>query len=436
MEQLKYDILIIGSGLGGLTSAALLSKAGYKVLVVEKLPFAGGRCATLDYNGYKMNTGLAMATEEVHGELCREVGADFELRVPEPIYNYRIKGKDYAAPKDAGILTTMIKQAARDEDEEKKVMQAVRRGIAWAEPSYSMSLYEWITQYTDNPDIVGVFQFFVLMGAGINIHEIPAGEYFRMITETGFIRNMGFLPGGGSSLSGALVRAIEVMGGEVWVHCPALKVQVKNGKTTGAIIKKDKGEIEVFAQAVISNTGPKRTVELAGRENLSSGYLKDIEAVKSVPQFIMYIASDSPILEGSSIMALTDARRLIGVFNYSNICPEVAPEGKHLLVAGIFPTTSEPPYDFKKEVDLCMQDLRENIPDFDKHAEVLRVNTYHGDWALMRTWAGYNLPIKTSVEGLYMVGDVSAPLGWWGSPAAIKSGRMAVEDITQRYKPA
>jgi len=39
MKQLKYDIVVIGSGLGGLTSAALLSKTGYKTIVVDKLPF-------------------------------------------------------------------------------------------------------------------------------------------------------------------------------------------------------------------------------------------------------------------------------------------------------------------------------------------------------------------------------------------------------------
>ncbi len=57
MKQVKYDVVVIGSGVGGTTSAALLAKAGYKTLVVEKLPFAGGRCATHDYHGYKLNTG-------------------------------------------------------------------------------------------------------------------------------------------------------------------------------------------------------------------------------------------------------------------------------------------------------------------------------------------------------------------------------------------
>ena len=98
MKQLKYDIIIIGSGLGGLAAAALLVKAGYHTLVVEKLPFAGGKCATLDYHGYKLDTGVVVVLDEVHGVLCREVGAEFDLRTVEPLSYYLIKGRNYPIP--------------------------------------------------------------------------------------------------------------------------------------------------------------------------------------------------------------------------------------------------------------------------------------------------------------------------------------------------
>ena len=47
MEDTKYDVIIIGSGLGGLTAGATLSKQGKKVLVLEQ-HFAVGGCATTD----------------------------------------------------------------------------------------------------------------------------------------------------------------------------------------------------------------------------------------------------------------------------------------------------------------------------------------------------------------------------------------------------
>lgn len=54
----KYDVVVLGSGIGGLCSAALLANKGYKTLVIEKLPIIGGRCSTLTYKGFKIPTGV------------------------------------------------------------------------------------------------------------------------------------------------------------------------------------------------------------------------------------------------------------------------------------------------------------------------------------------------------------------------------------------
>ena len=42
MSESAYDAVVIGSGLGGLTAAALLAKAGRKVCVIERNHSVGG----------------------------------------------------------------------------------------------------------------------------------------------------------------------------------------------------------------------------------------------------------------------------------------------------------------------------------------------------------------------------------------------------------
>ena len=52
------DAIIIGSGIGGLTTAVLLGRAGQKVLVLEQHDQAGGCCHTFVDKGYEFDTGI------------------------------------------------------------------------------------------------------------------------------------------------------------------------------------------------------------------------------------------------------------------------------------------------------------------------------------------------------------------------------------------
>ena len=51
----KYDVIIIGAGIGGLTCAALLAKKGVRVAVFEKEPRPGGYCCSFSASGYSFD---------------------------------------------------------------------------------------------------------------------------------------------------------------------------------------------------------------------------------------------------------------------------------------------------------------------------------------------------------------------------------------------
>lgn len=86
-------VAVVGAGIGGLSAAALLAKDGYEVDVYERLPYAGGKAASLDLGGYRFDTGPSLFTMPwVFRDFFARLGERMEERLRpialEPICNY------------------------------------------------------------------------------------------------------------------------------------------------------------------------------------------------------------------------------------------------------------------------------------------------------------------------------------------------------------
>lgn len=156
MRKEKYDVLVIGSGIGGMCSAALLANKGYKVLVAEKLPLIGGRCSTVDYKGFKIPTGvLGVPSGGPFREVFEEVGADYDAR-PSPQGRYLMNGRELKVP-DKGGFRAVLSQLCEDDAEIDRVLSAMRRADKWEYPSNEISLKDWLLQHTTNENLLGFF---------------------------------------------------------------------------------------------------------------------------------------------------------------------------------------------------------------------------------------------------------------------------------------
>ena len=82
-------VIIIGSGLGGLLTAANLAKDGWEVDIYERLKIIGGRFTNMDYKGYQLSTGaLHMIPHGGTGPLAtmlKELGAEIKIMQSNPM---------------------------------------------------------------------------------------------------------------------------------------------------------------------------------------------------------------------------------------------------------------------------------------------------------------------------------------------------------------
>ena len=434
MAQQKFDVVVIGSGIGGMTAAAMAAHKGYKTLVVEKLPFIGGRFSTREWKGFKLTSGaIGVEVGGVMEKTFKELGLDFDVRQEEGM-RYRIGGQDFEMPKRGG-LKALINIACGDEKEADRIYGLIRQGWKWQEPPGTLTFQEWLSQYTQNPKILGFFQGVLSAMLGGNIWELPAHAFIRFQTNMGGYRAFGVAPKGNTYLMNQLADVIRKNGGDVWTSAPARKVVVESGTAKGVVVQKKGQEVTVSAQAVISNAGPRRTIELIGSENLDRAYIKLVRDTY-VPMSVMWlqIASDKPLLPYHGMLVPAEARRVNLINCPTNVAPELAPKGKSLLIVGAAPKSMTPPHDFKGELELALLDLKDIIPGFD-NAEILMASWFSGDWPVLHTMPGHELPNKTNIENLWQVGDGAVPQGWAALPGSTLSGRLAVEDMERRLKP-
>lgn len=428
--QQSYDAVVIGSGMGGLSAAALLTAGGYQALVVEKLPRVGGRNSTIEHKGYKVTTGaIEIETGGVVEEVFKSVGAQLDVLAVSP-FKYRVDGKDYEMPLKGG-MRSFISKLADSETEVERVMGGLKKAFVWQQPGDNISLRDWVSQFTDNERILRVFWSMVSPTHFINDDELPAGKFFDYLRATKG-SGIGIAPHGNLVLMESLVKAIEERGGRVMTRCPAQRIVVEGGKAYGVVVQYEGEQIEVRAKAVVSNTGPRRTVELAGRDNFEHWYLNLMdETLRPAPFIAVHVASDEPLVDCDSLLFVL-GQRLSCLNTPTLLCPELAPKGKHILMAGGTPRSSMPPYDLKADKEQIIEELRDNIPDFDKRAEVLTVSYFRGECPGYFSWPGYDMPQRTSIENLYNVGDGVKPPGLIGLPACAKSAEVVVEDIKIR----
>lgn len=453
MKQQRYEAVVIGSGMGGTCSAALLARSGYKTLLVEKLDHLGGRFSTIEQEGFKLPTGaVAIPTRGVIQETWQECGAEFDVREMASLSMW-FEGKWYDLP-EKGQLRTLLSILDKAEEDRAKVVGHVVRRIATEKivgafrgeppkkkPGEMMSFRDWLRQYTDNEKVLKVFHTLTSAISGVNDFEYPVSHWFAYTSKAlggqGGLTYYGLAPHGDVKVIESLANTIKARGGDVWTGCPVNRILVDGGQAKGVVVQRDRKEIEISAGVVICDGGPKRTAELAGRENFSAEYLNQVDNMRSVPCVVTLIASNKPLTPARGTFLVVGARRIVSGVAMSTVCPELAPPGQHLMVVWGTPATCLHHINVEEELKANMEDIREVFPDFDGHGRILKVEARDIDdeFPSYRSWHGYALKSETLVRNLYNVGDGVEPFGWYGLAACAQGARLLVNEMKKRLKP-
>ncbi|MBT8338877.1 MAG: NAD(P)/FAD-dependent oxidoreductase [Desulfatitalea sp.] len=235
-----WDIAVIGAGIGGLCTAALLARAGKKVLILEKDGAIGGAAKSTIYKGHVLDDGGHIPSQAGHLEAIFE---DLGLPYPEKIPTRQSEiFKDGRWINTRELFTTkMLKKALNS------MLRLSPEEIAALD---DIPLNEWVRQLTDDPGIAYLFYYFgCATSVGNRYEAYSAGEMIYILRE---ILDAGLSLGSlGGAIKGGMNRLMEPLadyviahGGQLRLNTPVDSVQIQNGRAAG--INVEHGE-RIFA---------------------------------------------------------------------------------------------------------------------------------------------------------------------------------------------
>jgi all-trans-retinol 13,14-reductase len=313
-----YDAIVIGSGMGGLTTAALLSELGWKVCVLEQHYTAGGYTHSYDRAGYEWDVGV---------HYIGDVGTKTRTR---RMFDFLSDGKLEWAPMDDEYDRFYIgdrvfcaragKQAFRDNlvaqfpheeqaiDQYMHLLSGVGGALSilgmervakpwqrlvstpyrkWKTPAHIYrNTYEVLSELTDDQDLIAtICGQWGDMGlppkqSAFLVHAMIARHYLYG----------GYYPVGGSwRIADSIIPKIQKGGGEVFTYARVKRILIGDGAVTGVEME-DGHRIE--CPCVVSSAGIDNTFNHLLPENVveETGYARSLEKVRpSIGHLGVYI---------------------------------------------------------------------------------------------------------------------------------------------------
>ncbi|MGD8344089.1 MAG: NAD(P)/FAD-dependent oxidoreductase [Desulfobacterales bacterium] len=292
-----YDVIVIGAGHNGLTTAALLAKQGRKVLVIERRNTIGGLAAGEEFHPGYYTSGVLHDSSQVRAQVVK--GLDLKAHGLEIISGRpsvlaldpddqgillgskerrTAKEINYYSPDDArqyrqyrkfirhvaGVVNRIFDRLppATDSANGRTLWDLFKTGFALRRLGKSamldlmriapMCVADWLNEWFDNNRLKAA-----LAGTGLSGNFAgpwSPGSAFNLLVWECAAKNS--LKGGPCSLIASLEKAVLSQGGEIRIAAEANEIRVDEGQIKGVVLKD--GEL-IEAAIVAASCDPRHT---------------------------------------------------------------------------------------------------------------------------------------------------------------------------------
>ncbi|UCD84547.1 MAG: FAD-dependent oxidoreductase [Deltaproteobacteria bacterium] len=427
----RYDVVVVGAGIGGLTAAALLAKRGVRVLVVEHHYIPGGACTILRRVGFTFDASVAMMFGfgekgfNAHRFVMNELEEEIDIIPHDSLYRMHIFGKQITFWRDFErffrelvavfpnqerelrslynylyriyqnmIVPNEMVQPPTEMPKSQLLKNFLRNPLGLMEMARIMfrSSQDLLEQFVTDPKLLDFFDMLSETYCYCNSSETPAA-----LTATMFVDNHeggAFYPSGSPQiLSSKLEKVIERNGGQLIFRRRVDEILIYRGQAYGVRLVDG---TEIMADRVVSNATVWNLYgQLIRPRHIKPKRLKWAQSlVPTYGSFVLYLGVDSrgipedtrPIemfVENRSDLAARDITMFISSMDDPTLCPP----GTHVLTVTTpakkkWPRPSDPEYqseEYKRrkerETEMLLDQVEMYFPDLRKYIKVMEVAT-------------------------------------------------------------
>jgi C-3',4' desaturase CrtD len=293
------EIIVIGSGIGGLTSAALLAQQGYRVTVLEAQTYAGGCASTWTHKGFRFESGATVAggfqPEGPHFVAGQMLRLDWPVQRHDPAWVVHLPDRHVALTTDNADVIAKFPHTARFWEQQRRVADLAWRmsaqGLPWPPRSAAelaqlvrvglmnfpadlalipfafSTVYQWLQRLGLHHDraFVRFLDGQLLISAQTTTRSVNAlyGATALDLARQGVYH----VEGGIGGLANTLIEKINTLGGRVLYRQRVTRIAMENGRAVGVYARRGRRAVEETffpADFVIGNLTPWDMTDLLG----------------------------------------------------------------------------------------------------------------------------------------------------------------------------